>query len=113
MRAESYKYEWSSSLLLYGSSCNSFVNFIGTGLSNKFTFIDAIDPDYFEKYVQDEGISQDKKQEIYNKLDAARKRIRQRSYVNLPKTGYERTKELEDLYGFDFRPNWMKRSAFN
>ena len=76
-------------------------------------FIDPIDPDYFEKYVQDEGISQDKKQEVYNKLDAARKRIRQRSYVNLPKTGYERTKELEDLYGFDFRPNWMKRSAFN
>ena len=76
-------------------------------------FVDPIDPDYFEKYIKDEGISQDKKQEIYNKLEAERRKVLQRSYINLPKSGYERTKELEDLYGFDFRPDWMKRSAFN
>ena len=76
-------------------------------------FVDPIDPDYFEKYIKDEGISQDKKQEIYNKLEAERIKVLQRSYINLPKTGYERTKELENLYGFDFRPDWMKKSHYN
>ena len=76
-------------------------------------FVAPIDMDKFEQYVKDQGISQDKKQEVYNELEAARLAIVQRSYVNLPKTGYEKTKELENLYGFDFRPDWMKRNHYD
>ena len=73
-------------------------------------FVAPIDPDMFEQYVKDQGISQDKKQEVYNELEAARKAIVQKSYINLPKTGYEKTKQLQDLNGFDLRPDWMKRN---
>ena len=76
-------------------------------------FVAPIDPDKFEQFIKDEEIPEDKKQEVYNELEAARKAIVQRSYVNLPKTGYERTKELENLYGFDFRPDWMKRNHYD
>ena len=76
-------------------------------------FEDPIDPNQFEKYANDKGISQDKKQEVYNKLESERSKLLQKLYINRPRTEHDRTKELEDLYGFDFRPDWMKRSAFD
>ena len=71
-------------------------------------FVDPIDPDQFRQYILDSK-SYNNRKEIYDELEAGRRAIVQRSYINLPKTGYGRTKELEDLYGFDFRPDWMKR----
>ena len=73
-------------------------------------FVAPINMDKFEQFIKDEGISEDMKQEVYNQLEAARKAIVQKSYINLPKTGYEKTKQLQDLYGFDLRPDWMKRN---
>ena len=76
-------------------------------------FVAPINLDKFEQFIKDEEIPEDMKQEVYDELEAARKAIVQRSYINLPKTGYERTKELEKLYGFDFRPDWMKRNHYD
>ena len=89
----------------------SWFDYVMTGYADNFE--DPIDPNQFEKYVRDNGIKKDEVEKVRKKLDSQRRKIIQRTYINQPKTEHERTKELEDLYGFDFRPDWMKRSAFD
>ena len=66
------------------------------------------EPDMQEAYVfaQRKGLDP---QETYNSLMRNYKRIMLR-HVNQPKTEHDRNKELEDLYGLDLRPDWMKKS---
>tara|TARA_A100001391_G_scaffold179913_1_gene145101 strand:+ start:946 stop:1452 length:507 start_codon:yes stop_codon:yes gene_type:complete len=68
----------------------------------------AEEPDMQEAYefAQRKGLDP---QETYNSLMRNYKRIMLR-HVNQPKTEHDRNKELEDLYGLDLRPDWMKKS---
>ena len=71
----------------------------------------AEEPDMQEAYefAQRKGLDP---QETYNSLMRNYKRIMLR-LVNQKTTEHDRKKELEDLYGLDLRPDWMKRSAFD
>tara|TARA_R100000805_G_scaffold15285_1_gene17131 strand:- start:29 stop:559 length:531 start_codon:yes stop_codon:yes gene_type:complete len=89
----------------------TWFDYVMTGYADNFE--DPIDPNQFEKYANDKGISQDKKQKVYNKLESERSKLLQKLYINQSRTDVERRKELEDLYGFDFRPDWMKKSHYN
>ena len=89
----------------------SWFDYVMTGYADDFE--SPIDPNQFDKYVRDTGIQKDEVEKVYKKLESQRRKIIQRTYINPPRTEHDRTKELEDLYGFDFRPDWMKRSAFD
>ena len=86
----------------------TWFDYVMTGYADNFE--DPLAPDQFEKYVRDKGISQDKKQEVYNKLESERSKLLQKLYVNRSRTEHDRKKELEDLYGLDLRPDWMKKN---
>ena len=89
---------------------NLWFDYVMQGYADNF--VDPIDPDQFRQYILDSE-SYNNRKEIYDELEAARKAIVQRSYINVPKTGHERTTELEKLHGFDFRPDWKKKSYYN
>ena len=66
------------------------------------------EPDKQEAYIfaQRKGLDP---QETYNSLMRNYKRLMLSPAIQ-PKTDVERRKELEDLYGLDLRPDWMKKS---
>ena len=66
------------------------------------------EPDMQEayNYAQKKGLDP---QETYNSLMRNYKKIMLR-HVNQKTTEHDRNKELEDLYGLDLRPDWMKKS---
>ena len=69
------------------------------------------EPDKQEAYnfAQKKGLDP---QETYNSLMRNYKRLVLLPAIQ-PKTEVERRKELEDLYGFDLRPDWMKRNHYD
>ena len=69
------------------------------------------EPDKQEAYIfaQKKGLDP---QETYNSLMRNYKRL-MLAPVTQPKTDVERRKELEKLYGFDLRPDWMKRNHYD
>ena len=69
------------------------------------------EPDKQEAYIfaQRKGLDP---QETYNSLMRNYKRL-MLSPATQPKTEVERRKELEDLYGLDLRPDWMKRNHYD
>ena len=69
------------------------------------------EPDKQEAYIfaQKKGLDP---QETYNSLMRNYKRL-MLSPATQPKTEVERRKELEDLYGLDLRPDWMKRNHYD
>ena len=89
----------------------TWFDYVMTGYADDFE--SPIDPNQFEKYVRYNRISQDKKQEVYNKLESERSKLLQRLYINRPRTEVERRNELEDLYGLDLRPDWMKKNDYD
>ena len=54
----------------------TWFDYVMTGYADNFE--DPIDPNQFEKYVNDKGIRQDKKQEVYNKLESERSKLLQK-----------------------------------
>ena len=89
----------------------SWFDYVMTGYADNFE--DPIDPNQFEKYVRDNGIKKDEVEKVHKKLDSQRRKIIQRTYINQKRTEHDRNKELEDLYGLDLRPDWMKKSHYN
>ena len=74
-------------------------------------FHSPIDMDRFRDFVK--GKDEDEAKAIYDKLESERIKLRQKIFINQPKTEVERRKELEKLYGLDLRDDWMKRNSWD
>ena len=86
----------------------SWFDYVMSGYSDDFQ--SPIDMDKFRDYVK--GKDEDEAKEIYDQLESERIKLRQKIYINQPRTDYDRRKELEKLYDLDFRDDWMKSSSW-
>lgn len=74
-----------------------------------FSFVE--EPDIGEVYQFSQELGLDP-QETYNKIMRSYRKS-MLLHVNQKTTEHDRNKELEDLYGFDLRPDWMKRNHYD
>ena len=89
----------------------SWFDYVMTGHADDFH--SPIDMDRFKEYAKSFEFGDQDIDKLYDKLDSERIKLRQKIFINQPKTETERKRELEKLYGLDLRDDWMKRSAFD
>ena len=88
----------------------SWFDYVMTGHADDFE--SPIDMDRFKEYAKSFAFGGQDIDELYDKLESERIKMRQKIYINQPRTEVERRRELEKLHGLDLRDDWMKRSSW-